>query len=612
MAIAIAAIACKPEEKITPKVTVNTDEATLVIPTKGGDVQIVFESNVEWTAALKNSADANWCTITPAKGDAGATSVKVIALENQSNENRTATVVITAQTAKAEVTVTQLQKDALVLAGDKTFEVPAEGGEVSFTVSHNVDLKLSSDSDWLVQSATRGMTDSKIVFNAAENTGAARTGKITVSAGDLKEEITVNQAAWVPVFEVSPTEEQWIALEGGSVTINVNANIGFTVTPDENDWLTVTNEGGAYTFTASANSDFSYRSLGVYITPTDEAYIEYAKTIYIFQSGRATVDWTDIPTTYEGYVSGGPVRLAQYGDYILLANVNQIFAIDPEDGSVVNRYVLPEGFVCNSLCVDEGGNILIANSPSYSWDGPEACEILYVYVLKSLDSQPELLINYSTANIWGATTGNLRVAGNIDETALITAVAGGAAYWIAWEAVDGAVKSDANGWSEFKCGTTPYTFSDSYYACVTPVGPSLTDGLWYVGYGGDYSLQYCSDPIANTWESVAPTGNNGNWNSAAVSLLSQADSDYAIVMSGAHFNYADPYITLYDVTDRSAAKEIYKLDIGQFAERNDDWSLVNWTGTGAHCDVLTIATDSEVEVYFVDGNFNMIGRVSVR
>lgn len=612
IAIAIAAIACKPEEQIVPEVTVHTDEATLVIPTEGGDVQIAFDANVEWTAALKEATAADWCTITPSSGAAGSTSLKVIALENTTNDNRVVTVVITAQTAKKEVKVTQLQKDALVLSGEKAFEVAADGGQVKFAVNHNIAVEAKADADWLVQAATRAMQTSEFTFDVAANTGAARTAKITVTAGDLKEELTVNQAAWAPVFEVAPAEDQWIAVEGGSVSITVDANVEYTVTTDENDWLTVTNEGGVYTFTAAANEGFDYRSTGVYVTPKDEAYVESAKAFYVFQNGRAALAWTQIPTTFDGYVAGAPTRLAQYGDYLLLANNNQVFVLNPADGTVVTKYALPEGFVCYSLCVDNGGNIIIANSPWYSWSGPEFCETLYAYVIRSFESEPELLINYSTANIWGATTGNLRVEGNIDDKAVITAVAGGAAYWVAWEAVDGKVESDANGWSVFQCGPTPYAFSDSFYACALPQGNTLADGLWFTGYGGDYSLQFCADPTANTWASVASTNNNGNWNNSAIDLATYGGRDYAVVLSGAHFNYADPYFILYDVTDKTAAQAIYSLDLGTYAQRNEDWSLVNWTGAGAHSDVLAVSTDSDVKLYFADGNFNMIGCITIK
>ena len=116
LAIAAAAIACKPEEQITPEVTVNSDAAALVIEQEGGEVLIDFDANVEWTAAFKGAAD--WCTLSPASGAAGPNKVKVIAVENETNDNRTVTVVITAQTAVKEVVVTQLQKDALVISGE--------------------------------------------------------------------------------------------------------------------------------------------------------------------------------------------------------------------------------------------------------------------------------------------------------------------------------------------------------------------------------------------------------------------------------------------------------------------------------------------------------------
>ena len=105
---------------------------------------------------------------------------------------------------------------------------------------------------------------------------------------------------------------------------------------------------------------------------------------------------------------------------------------------------------------------------------------------------------------------------------------------------------------------------------------------------------------------------NGNWNNSAIDLATYGGRDYAVVFSGAHFNYADPYFILYDVTDKTAAQAIYSLDLGVYAERNEDWSLVNWTGAGAHSDVLAVSTGSDVKLYFADGNFNMIGCIAIK
>jgi hypothetical protein len=524
---AVAAFACQKPATEAPEITVKTTDLT--IPVDGTeDMVVAFNAPEAWTAAIKETQD--WCSIAPSSGAAGDASVTVIALENEAEEERSVTLVITAGAAVKEVVLTQ-------------------------------------------------------------------------------------EAVFIP--RLTASDPAYIPLAGGTTTVEVTANVEYTATLDAAaTWLTMTQEGNVLTFTAAtANDGFAARSATVTFA-TD--YEEVGGTVTVSQEGRATLTWTKIPTLdYAGYEAGSPVRMAMYGDYLLLANLNKVFAINPADGSVVNTYTLPEGFVCHSLCVDEGGNILVANNPAYSWSGPDLCEILYVYTLKSLEDSPRLLLKYSTANAWCAHTGNVRVEGNIDERAVVTAFASASAYWVAWEVVNGEVADDQNGWDVFKANTVPYAPGDSNWGCVVPNGDELAEGLWFVGYKEPYGLNFCADPInaGTTWTSVAETGNNGNWNTAALAVETIGGKDYALVMAGAFFNYADPYLLLFDVTDKSAATQLYKLDLGMFAARNADWSLVNYVNgatEGAHSDVLVNATANGINMYFADANFNMIGCVTIK
>ena len=192
LAIAAAALACKPEETVTPEVKVLSDAADLVIAQDGSEpVYIDFEANVDWTAEFKDASAADWCTITPKEGKAGEGKVRILAGENSTNDNRVAVVVIKAQSAQQEVTVTQLQKNALV-AGATALEVAAEGGEVKVTLSHNVDYEVEIEGEWLTQATTKALTETELVFNAAANPALEeRVAKITITAGDLKQEVTV-------------------------------------------------------------------------------------------------------------------------------------------------------------------------------------------------------------------------------------------------------------------------------------------------------------------------------------------------------------------------------------------------------------------------------------
>ena len=607
IAIAIAAIACKPEEQIVPEVTVHTDEATLVIPTEGGDVQIAFDANVEWTAALKEATAADWCTITPSSGAAGSTSLKVIALENTTNDNRVVTVVITAQTAKKEVKVTQLQKDALVLSGEKTFEVAADGGQVKFAVNHNIAVEAKADADWLVQAATRAMQTSEFTFDVAANTGAARTAKITVTAGDLKEELTVNQAAWAPVFEVAPAEDQWIAVEGGSVSITVDANVEYTVTTDENDWLTVTNEGGVYTFTAAANEGFDYRSTGVYVTPKDEAYVESAKAFYVFQNGRAAKLWAKHPAEdYEGYDASQRVKLAKYGEYILLANTTKIYVLEPADGSVVNTIDVPAGMAAHNVLVDDAGNVLFGAD---ALDG--AGDVTLYYVADPFNPEPEQLISWNAGNYYCVGAGNIRVKGNVKDDAVITAVvtdgAGGAC--IAWEVVDGVI-------SDWKWTNPPYTNWNVPSLCFAPIGSSMSDGFFYIGYGGDYNLYYADSFVqggGTPWAVSYVTGSSWMENYNCIATAEWNGNKYAAVVAGCHFNYDAADVFLLNVNNPAAAEHVYT----HHGDGDADWDWTagvnpNWTGLGTYSDVLLVPTADALLMVYVDSNYGAMACVAIK
>ena len=607
IAIAIAAIACKPEEQIVPEVTVHTDEATLVIPTEGGDVQIAFDANVEWTASLKEATAADWCTITPSSGAAGSTSLKVIALENTTNDNRVVTVVITAQTAKKEVKVTQLQKDALVLSGEKTFEVAADGGQVKFAVNHNIAVEAKADADWLVQAATRAMQTSEFTFDVAANTGAARTAKITVTAGDLKEELTVNQAAWAPVFEVAPAEDQWIAVEGGSVSITVDANVEYTVTTDENDWLTVTNEGGVYTFTAAANEGFDYRSTGVYVTPKDEAYVESAKAFYVFQNGRAAKLWAKHPAEdYEGYDASQRVKLAKYGEYILLANTTKIYVLEPADGSVVNTIDVPAGMAAHNVLVDDAGNVLFGAD---ALDG--AGDVTLYYVADPFNPAPEQLISWNAGNYYCVGAGNIRVKGNVKDDAVITAVvtdgAGGAC--IAWEVVDGVI-------GDWKWTNPPYTNWNVPSLCFAPIGATMADGFFYIGYGGDYNLYYTDSFVAGggtPWAVSYVTGSSWMENYNCIATAEWNGNKYAAVVAGCHFDYDAADVFLLNVNNPAAAEHVYT----HHGDGDADWDWTagvnpNWTGLGTYSDVLLVPTADALLMVYVDSNYGAMACVAIK
>jgi len=90
----------------------------------------------------------------------------------------------------------QAQKNAIIVAKNE-YTVEAAGGDLKFEVNTNVDFKVETSVDWMKQNTeSRGLEAKPLSFKIAENTTEeAREGVITISSGDLKQEIKVIQKA---------------------------------------------------------------------------------------------------------------------------------------------------------------------------------------------------------------------------------------------------------------------------------------------------------------------------------------------------------------------------------------------------------------------------------
>lgn len=284
LAIAIAAISCMQEETVTPEIKVLTPAEELVLSCEEGIIPVAFNVNVDWKAEIKEAEAQQWCGITPSKGgQPGDNVLNVICIENKGTDNRTATVVIKAMDAVQELVVTQLQKDVLVLTAKKDYDVAYQGDTLKFNVSHNLDLKVKSDVDWIKEVQTKGLVEEARTFIVEPNAGEARTGKITFTADPFEEVITVNQAAWVLEFAIDPAEGKAFEPEGGEHKVKVASNVEYVVTMETNNWLTMTRNGDEYTFKAVANEGLVARDVDVRFAPKSAKHISAAKVVNMSQ-----------------------------------------------------------------------------------------------------------------------------------------------------------------------------------------------------------------------------------------------------------------------------------------------------------------------------------------
>ena len=228
-------IVLKGEGGLTETVTVyqEGEEPSLVLTTasemtvgsEGGVLKIELQSNLE-DVQMELPA-LGWLRESSSRSVSSYTYyVEVDA--NDTYDDRNATVTFTAGSLKQTVTITQKQKDALII-GQDVYAVSAEGERFELSVSTNVDYEVKTSVEWIQRNVeSRGLVENKITFTVAENTSSElRKGEIIIisSNGHLEQKIQIIQeGAFVPIVTINQREYELDASKQ-SIEIEITSNV---------------------------------------------------------------------------------------------------------------------------------------------------------------------------------------------------------------------------------------------------------------------------------------------------------------------------------------------------------------------------------------------------
>jgi hypothetical protein len=115
---------------------------------------------------------------------------------------------------------------------------------VTFDINSNADWKVLSYNDWLHVSPETGNGKSTINVTVGENNeGEARTGKVEVVAGSIKESVSISQSKTINLVLTSKEVALKDLDNGDQVTFKVTSDVDW-VLESASDWFTVTPEKG--------------------------------------------------------------------------------------------------------------------------------------------------------------------------------------------------------------------------------------------------------------------------------------------------------------------------------------------------------------------------------
>ncbi len=222
----------------------------------GGDSTVrvtASASSCAWTAA----SSVPWISVASGGGSGNGNARYTVAANPGAARTGTLTVAgVTVTVTQAAAppppvcafTVSPRSESFGAAGGDDTIRVEASASGCAWTAVSTVP--------WITVATGGGSGNGNVRHTVAQNTGAARTGTLTV-AGDT---VTVTQAA-APTceFSVSPMSESF-ATAGGEGTIRINASAGSCAWTAVSSvpWITVTSGGGSgngnLRYTVAANT----------------------------------------------------------------------------------------------------------------------------------------------------------------------------------------------------------------------------------------------------------------------------------------------------------------------------------------------------------------------
>jgi hypothetical protein len=241
---------------IAKTVTVNQAAAnTLVVspevqpaPTTAGSFTVTVTSNVSWTV----SSNALWLTSSAASGSNNGS----ITANYSTNTGVARTGILTFVGGGITKTVTVNQEAVKTLTVSPEIQaVASTTGSVAITITSNTAWTVTSNAVWLTTNASSGTNSGLITANYTTNTGALRSGVLTISGSGMTKTVTINQAA--PITLTITPEIQSAPNTSGSFTVTVTSNTNWTVSSNA-VWLTTNANSGSNN--GSVNSSYTVNS----------------------------------------------------------------------------------------------------------------------------------------------------------------------------------------------------------------------------------------------------------------------------------------------------------------------------------------------------------------
>lgn len=246
------------------------DESDFVVSSKGQNVVVHVTSNIDYDVVMPS---VDWIYRTSPTRSLVSNELVFGIRANDGYDDRQAKIVIRAAGKQAVVNITQMQKDAIILAKNR-YEFDNNGGELALEVQTNVDfgVEIADEyKEWIKQiPQTKGLETKRLNFRIMPNTSYdGRTGFIRIvnSEAKLQKSISISQGQTNAIILSESNFDFPDA--GGSFSVTVSSNVTYEMAIGAS-WLHWVQTKGltdnSYEFIVDKNTTYDSREATVTFT----------------------------------------------------------------------------------------------------------------------------------------------------------------------------------------------------------------------------------------------------------------------------------------------------------------------------------------------------------
>ncbi|MBO8445053.1 MAG: hypothetical protein IAC23_05080 [Bacteroidetes bacterium] len=284
--LALAGCKKEPEEPAAGPDAISVAPEERIFDADGGYADVIVTSTGDWSLGTKDNQSYDWVTTDKTSGKDGDIVRFTVDKNDGKDGTRTAEFVFSCGEATAPFTITSVPGDVpvITLVSDGTESLGYEAGtlRVELSLSEGMSYRsltqsVEQEMEWLTYAMVlEGETAGTAVmdFDYTLNDGLeARTATITIGyegANPVTVEVTQMPQSILKVDQPS----QNLGVEAGVLTINVEANVEYTVSLSEgaDSWLTgQKNDGNIWTWNYSAWTEAGLRQAVITFTESEPA-----------------------------------------------------------------------------------------------------------------------------------------------------------------------------------------------------------------------------------------------------------------------------------------------------------------------------------------------------